>query len=104
MTYHNGSNWNDLTELKCLLIFKKLEFESFPRGSQRKLSLELEGLSNLKFSSITAKVSNYKTVAGVNKSSNFSINTKKIYENFGHLKVVDIEKVILKESAKHKII
>jgi hypothetical protein len=43
-------------------------------------------------------------VAGVNKSSNFSINTKKIYENFGHLKVVDIEKVILKESAKHKII
>lgn len=46
--------------------------------------------TNLNVDSISAKVSNYKSMAGVNNSS----NTIEIYHKYGHLSIQDIKEVI----------
>lgn len=94
MAYRTGSNWNDKNELKCLLIYKKLELEGFPCGRQADYCRGMEINIDLSVGNISAKVSNYKSVAKVNNDSNASKNTIRIYAEYGHLPVSEISSII----------
>ena len=94
MNYKDTSDWNDINELRCLLILKKLIDENFPRNRQMQLCREVSNLSNLTTGSISAKVSNYKSLAGINNKSNFSNNSKIIYEKYKQYSISELEKVI----------
>lgn len=94
MPYRRGSDWSDRTEIACLAIFKKLEEKGFPRGLQIDLCRTLSKKTNLSVGSISAKVCNYKSVAGVNSESNASHNTVSIYNQFAHLSSYEIEKAM----------
>ncbi len=106
MAYEYGSGWNDITELKCLLIMKKLVLikgtaEKFPRGPQadfcRELVIELKKIGNpLDYGSISAKVSNYKSAAGYNEQHKTSRNTKDLYEKYKKHTIKELELVIIK--------
>jgi hypothetical protein len=89
--YRKDSKWNDEMELRCLLIFKKLEAAQYPRGRQLELCRELSSQSGLDAGNLSAKVSNYKSVAGVNKHSNASENTISMYKKYGKLSISEIE-------------
>ena len=88
--YRANSHWNDEMELECLLVFKILEKEGFPHGRQKELSERLASRSRLEWGSISAKVSNYKSLAGKNNHSNVSKNSVRIFQKFNHLSIEDI--------------
>jgi len=67
MTYRTGSKWNDVNELRALAIFKSLQEQGFPRGEQRRNCLEISSITGISPSSMSAKVRNYKSVAGINR-------------------------------------
>lgn len=92
--YKANSNWSDVNELKCLQILKQLIEANFPRGLQKQLCRKLSSTTNLKWNSISAKVSNYKSIAGLNSPSNASNNTKYFYELFGNYSSQQLEAVI----------
>ena len=96
MAYRKDSGWNDKNELRCLVIYRKLEYEGFPRRRQTELCREMENMSHVKlcFNSISAKIGNYKSIAGVNNHSNASTNTKRIYEKFKNYSIEKLEKLI----------
>jgi len=94
MNYKNGSLWNDENELRCLIIFKKLQAENFPRGKQMEYCREMSKITKLEPGNISAKVGNYKSVAGVNNHSNASINTIKFYEKYSSLSIQEIENIL----------
>lgn len=94
MGYRNGSHWNDLNELRCLLIFKKLKITGYPWGKSTEYCRKMAMASKLNVATIKAKVGNYKSVAGVTNASHASVNTIKTYEKYGHLSVPDIESII----------
>jgi len=94
MNYRIGSNWNDVNELRALAIFKMLKEQGFPRGEQMSCCKAISNITGLSSGSLSAKVCNYKSVAGINRHSNASLKTKEIYEKYGHLKAGDIEKLI----------
>jgi hypothetical protein len=79
MAYKDSSEWNEENEIRCLVIFKKLEAENFPSGKQVEYCRALALATNLDAGNISAKVSNYKSEAGINKPSNASENTKCVY-------------------------
>ena len=89
--YRKDSEWNNEMELRCLLIFKTLEAERFPRGRQLELCRELSRRSSLDAENLSAKVSNYKSVAGVNKHSNASENTISMFKKYGKLSISEID-------------
>ncbi len=95
MSYRADSNWNEKNELRCLVIFKKLEEQRFPRGKQmdycREMSLTVSGLGA---GNISAKVSNYKSVAGVNSHSNASVNTKELFAKYSSFTIAELENII----------
>jgi hypothetical protein len=82
MSYRKNSNWNNQNEICCLIIFKRLKEENFLRGKQMEYCKDMSESTNLDAKSISAKVGNYKSVAGVNGPSNASKNTKEIYEKY----------------------
>jgi hypothetical protein len=92
--YRQGSEWNDEMELRCLLVFKRLEEEKFPRSRQLELCRELSRSSGLDVGNLSAKVSNYKSVAGVNMPSNASENTIAMYKRYGSISSTEITRVI----------
>ena len=94
MTYRTGSGWNDRNELRCLLIFKMLIEEDFPHGKQSEYCREMADITGLDENSISARVSNYKSVAGINDGSNASSNTIEIYQKYNHLTVEELRKLI----------
>lgn len=94
MGYREGSLWNDVNELHCLLAFKKLKAKGFPRGKQGEYCRELEYITGLSRGSISAKICNYNSVAGVNNASNASIRTKEIFKKYGRLSINELEKEI----------
>ena len=96
MKYKDSSDWNDINELRCLVILKKLIAENFPRNRQMELSREMANECNLTSGSISAKVSNFKSLAGVNNKSNASNNSKIIYKKYNQFSVDELEKMILK--------
>jgi len=76
MSYRITSGWNKETELRSLLIFKKLEKDNFQRGEQIRYCRTMAAQTHLTPGSISAKVCNYKSVAGVNAPSKASSNTR----------------------------
>ena len=92
--YNASSNWNDLAELKCLYIFKVLQEEDFPYGKQRKMCMDISDETDLSVGNLSAKVSNFKSVAGENNESNASTNTRAIYAEYGHFPSNELRKVI----------
>jgi len=95
MSYRESSLWNEKNEFRCLLIFKKLQAKNFPRGKQMEYCREMSKITKLDSGNISAKVCNYKSVAGVNNNSNASINTVAIYHKYGHLSIQEVEKLII---------
>ena len=94
MTYSNDSLWNDNNEIKCLIIFKYLQKSNFPRGMQKKYCEELAKISGLGRGSISAKVSNFKSLAGINAPSNYSKNSEDIYELYSNTTIKELEDIV----------
>lgn len=94
MNYKDSSDWNDINELSCLVILKKLILENFPRKRQMELCREMASKCNLTSGSISAKVSNYKSLASINNKSNASNNSKIIFKKYNQLPVIELEKMI----------
>ena len=94
MSFRKNSNWNEKNELEAFLIFKKLDKECFPRGKQMELSRQMAKNTNLSEGSISAKVSNYKSVAGINNNSNASKSTKLFYIKYKSLSIQELEQII----------
>ena len=94
MTYSETSHWNENNEIKCLIIFKKLEAENFPRGKQMDLCREIKKETNLDPGNLSAKVSNYKSVAGINKPSNASTNTIELYNKYKNFSIQELESLL----------
>jgi hypothetical protein len=93
-SYNPNSKWNDPAELKCLYVFKVLHEEGFPRGKQLKMCIELSEETGLSAGNLSAKVGNFKSVAGINNPSNASENTKSIFIEYGNLTSKELEKII----------
>ena len=94
MSYRASSNWNELNELRSLVVFKKLQETGFPRGRQMDLCREMSLISGLEPGNISAKVCNYKSMAGINNNSNASQNTKEIFNTYGSLSISELERMI----------
>lgn len=94
MTYKADSHWNESNEIRCLIIFKKLESEMYPKGKQMEYCRDMAKVSNLDPGNISAKVSNFKSVAGVNNASNASTNTIEIYEKYGEHTISELEALL----------
>ena len=96
MSFKDSSNWNEKNELKAFVIFQKLKKVGFPRGKQMELSREMEKETNLDAGNINAKVSNYKSVAGINNNSNASNDTKETYLKYKDYSIKKLEELIRK--------
>lgn len=96
MTHKPSSGWNDKNELRCLVILKKLQAEKFPYGRQAQLCREMAGLRDVKLSqeTISARVGNFKSVAGINNPSKHSEDTERIYEKYKDRSIEELERVI----------
>ena len=96
MVYINDSKWTDKFELECLLIFRKCEVQAFPWGLQLELCEELEKRSQNSPSaqSLSAKVGNFKSLAGINNASNCSKNSKRIFDLYQKYSIEDLEAAI----------
>jgi hypothetical protein len=62
MSYRKTSHWNETNEIRCLIIFKKLQADSFPRGKQMEYCREMSIVTKLDTANISAKVCNYKSL------------------------------------------
>jgi len=94
MAFRRSSYWNIKTELEAFLIFKKLEKDNFPRGEQIKLCRIMSKNYNLTEGNISAKVCNYKSIAGINNSSNASNETKEVYKKYKTISIENLENII----------
>ncbi len=94
MPFREESKWNELNELRCLLIFKKLESEGFQHGKQIEYCRKIEAISNLSAENLSAKVCNYKSLAGVNKPSNASTESKEAFKKYGKMSLSEFENVV----------
>ena len=97
MSFKDSSNWNEKNEFKAFIIFKKLEALGFPRGKQMEFCREMEKETNLDAGNISAKVSNYKSVAGINNNSHPSSDTKENYSKYKNYSIEELEKKIKKD-------
>jgi hypothetical protein len=95
MPFREDSLWNEKTELMAFLIFKKLETDNFPRSKQAELCRGMMSKTGLDTGNISAKMSNYKSVAGYNKSSNASSQTKYNYKEYNQLSIDKLSKMIV---------
>jgi len=96
MSFKDSSNWNEKNELKAFIIFKRLEELNFPRGKQIELCRVMEKETKLAAENICAKVSNYKSIAGINNNSNASNDTKEAYIKYKDYSIKDLEEIISK--------
>ena len=94
MGYSADSEWNEANELRCLVIFKRLQAEGFPRGRQAELCRQMAAITRLDWTNISAKVTNLKSVAGVIGESNASRNTREIYARYGLLSIPELEALL----------
>ena len=88
------SEWNDENEIRCMIIFRKLANEGYPAGKQMEYSQEMAKITNLTAGSISAKISNYKSVAKINNASNASKNTIRIYTKYKDFSIEKLENLL----------
>ena len=93
--YNADSLWNDLSELRCYLAFRQLDRDGFPRGQQADLCRELKEQTGLETGNLSAKICNYKSIAGDNNDSNASANSQFFYSEFGDFSIAQLEKMVL---------
>ena len=91
LNFKESSEWNLENELRCFLIFKELEESGFPRGLQVELAEKMSTQTNLDAGNISAKVSNFKSEAGINSESNSSKATKVLYQRYGSLSLKEVK-------------
>jgi hypothetical protein len=67
------------------------------RGIQYQLSIKLsnEEDTDLDPRSISAKVSNFKSLAGVNNSSNYSYATEMTYNKYNHMSIKELKSLLI---------
>ena len=94
MSYLDQSNWSDNAEIECLIALKLLIEEGFPRGRQSEFSQSISAKYKLDQGSVSAKISNFKSLAGINKASNASENSKRIYKQYSNYSVLQLSKLI----------
>lgn len=94
MGYRVGSLWNETNEIRCLIAFKKLQAEGFPRGRQMEMSRELSGLTGISAGSLHSKIGNYKSMAGVIGDSNASQGTRDVYRQYGGSSIAELESLL----------
>ena len=94
MAYNESSLWDETNEIRCLIIFKRLQAEGFPYGRQTGLCREMAAITHLDYTNISAKVTNFKSVAGVIGPSNASSNTREVYAKYGHLSAAELEALL----------
>jgi hypothetical protein len=94
MSYRATSHWDEKNEIQCLIIFKKLQADNFPRGKQIEYCREISKSAKLSPTNLSAKVSNYKSVSGVNNKSNASINTIELYNKYKNYSVQELKNLI----------
>ncbi len=92
--YSPNANWNDLAELKCLYIVKALQEIGFPHGKRMEMCRNISSETGLSAQTLTAKVGNFMSEAGINNKSNSSKNTQYIYKKFGHLCSKKLKEII----------
>lgn len=95
------SDWNDKIEMCCLLVFKLLQSSNLASQSDMLKKLENNIKENISLRSLRAKVGNYKSVARVNKPSNASKNTKRIYQKYDTYAIEALKNEIRKENCQH---
>ena len=89
-----NSGWNVANEICCLIIFKRLFVEDFPRGKQIEYCRGLSKKLNISADRLSARVSNYKAAAGMNPSSEASANTIRIYKKYRHTSIRELERIV----------
>ncbi len=94
LKFNEESGWSFENELRCFIIFKRLELVDFPRRMQSDLCHVLADSTTLSFSSVSAKVGNYKSEMGVNNPSNSSEATKYIVKSFGLMSLLELEALL----------
>lgn len=94
MSYSDQSNWSDNAEIECLIALKLLIDEGFPRGRQSVFSDSISAKYELDKGSVSAKISNFKSLAGINNKSNASENSRKIYKQYSNYTVLELRKLI----------
>jgi hypothetical protein len=94
MRYRTTSHWNEKNEIRCLIIFKKLQAENFPRGKQTEYCREMSRLTNIEPIKIISKVSDYKAAARVNFASNASVKAIEQFKKYGQLPIEKLEKLV----------
>lgn len=95
MNYRDASVWDEKNEIRCLIIFKKLQANQYRKGKQAVYCREMSLITKISPSIISAKVSVYKSVAGVNNATKVAVNTVEVYKKYGHLSAQELEKLIL---------
>lgn len=92
--YRVGSKWNDLNEFRCLLAFKCLQEQGYPKNMLTDLAKEISQISEISIGSVKAKIGNYKSVAGVTRHSNASSQNILIFNKYGHLNSNKLKEII----------
>ena len=92
--YRTGSPWNDLNELRCYLAYRKLERDGFPRGQQAALCHVISETTGLSTGNLSAKICNYKSVAGDNNESNASANTEYFANEYSGHSIAQLESLV----------
>ncbi len=92
--YRKDSVWNDVLELKCLIVLKKLIEQNFKHGLRQVLCKELSKESVASPGTLSAKVGNYRSLAGLARHSNYSKNSKHLYDKYKDHSVAELEQAI----------
>lgn len=79
------SGWSIRLELECFVIYKQLHASGFEYGLQADLCKKLAQSSGLKYSTVNAKVGNFKSEFNYIDKTNSSNATKYIAKKFGYM-------------------
>lgn len=93
--FNPTSGWTLELELECFVIFKKIEAEEFPHGKQTALCDELSKKCSLNSRTLKAKVGNFKSESGYTNTTNASIATKYIVENYGFMGLEEAQALLI---------
>lgn len=95
--YKKDSGWNDMVELECFYVARLVEVNK-ENGLQARLCKNIsEKNPKLTQGSISAKVTNFKSLMGIVNDSNASLNSKRIYNKYKDFSLEEINREINKE-------